>query len=342
MKYLITGGCGFVGTNLTETAIKNNNEVFILDNLSRNGSLNNLNFLKSIGPFNFINGNVADFELMKNLIKTHQPDFVFHLAGQVAMTSSISNPMHDFQTNALGTLNILESVRLYSPSTIIVYSSTNKVYGDFKNITFQENNTRYFSPNFPNGFNEDLPLDFHSPYGCSKGSADQYLLDYYRIYGIRTIVLRHSSMYGGNQFSTENQGWIGWFIQKALEIKNNIIKGESFTISGNGKQVRDVLYSSDVVDCYYSIIKNINITKGQVYNIGGGYKNSLSLIELFKFLENELSIRISYKNLPSRSSDQLVFIADNSKISKAINWSPKVNYKDGIRKTIKWINENLP
>ena len=211
------------------------------------------------------------------------PDAIFHLAGQVAMTTSIANPRMDFEVNVTGTHNLLEAVRQHSPDTIVVYSSTNKVYGDLEQYTYSENATRFVCNEHPNGFNENTQLDFHSPYGCSKGAADQYMLDYARIFGIKTVVFRHSSMYGGRQFATYDQGWIGWFCQKAVEASKGRIK-EPFTISGTGKQVRDVLHADDMKQLYIAAINNIQQAKGHAFNIGGGIDCSLSLLELFAFL----------------------------------------------------------
>lgn len=335
MKYLITGGCGFIGSNLASEVIKRKEELIVLDNLFRTGSEKNLEWLKTLGNFKFYNRDIRNCNDVENVVKKHKPDIIFHLAGQVAMTTSIEDPRLDFEVNALGTHNLLEAVRKYSNNSIILYSSTNKVYGDFEYLIFKEEKTRYISEQYPNGFDEKMPLDFHSPYGCSKGAADQYLLDYYRIFGIKTVVFRHSSMFGGRQFSTYDQGWIGWFCKKAIEIKNKEI--ESFTINGNGKQVRDVLYADDVVDLYFKTIDNIDKTKGNVYNIGGGMENSLSLLELFEILENELNIKMKYEKLPWRESDQKIFVADTTKIKTDTNWNPRIDKLQGIRRMLEWV-----
>lgn len=333
MKFLITGGCGFVGSNLAAEVIKRGEELIIFDNLFRHGSDINLDYLKKLGSFKYYPYDIRNLNDIETVIKEVMPNVVFHFAGQVAMTTSVRNPRHDFETNALGTFNLLDSIRKYAPEALVLYSSTNKVYGDFEKLTFEETPSRYVCKEYPNGFSEDLPLSFHSPYGCSKGAADQYLLDYYRMFGIRTVVFRHSSMYGGNQHATYDQGWIGWFIQKAIEIKKGKLK-EPFTISGNGKQVRDVLHSSDIVSLYFTAINNFDNIKGKAYNIGGGIENSLSLLELFIFLEDTLKIKMEYGKLPFRESDQKVFIADNSKIGKALNWVSQVGYKTGIKNVI--------
>jgi CDP-paratose 2-epimerase len=337
MKYLITGGCGFVGSNLAAEVLNRGEELIVFDNLFRVGSSKNLEWLKTKGHFIFYPFDIRNLNDIETVIKEEKPDVVFHLAGQVAMTTSISNPRLDFEINAMGTFNLLDSIRKYSPNTLVLYSSSNKVYGDFKDLTFVEKATRYECLEYPNGFNEKLPLDFHSPYGCSKGAADQYLLDFSRIYGIKTVVFRHSSMYGGNQHSTIDQGWIGWFCQKALEIKANTQK-EIFTISGTGKQVRDVLHADDVVDLYFKSIENIDRIKGMVFNIGGGIEFSLSLLELFKMLESILDISMRYNQLPERESDQLIFVADGTKINSLIGWKPKITVENGISKTLNWLD----
>ena len=336
MKYLITGGCGFVGSNLAEEVINRGDELIIFDNLFRFGSSKNLDWLKARGDFKYYPFDIRNLNDVETVIKSEKPDVIFHLAGQVAMTTSISNPRLDFEINVLGTFNLLDSVRKYSPDSIVLYSSSNKVYGDFRNLNFVERDSRYECLEYPKGFDENLPLDFHSPYGCSKGSADQYLLDFNRIYGIKTIVFRHSSMYGGHQHSTVDQGWIGWFIKQAIDLKNSELK-KAIQISGNGKQVRDVLYSDDLVNCYFSAIDNIDVTSGQAFNIGGGVESSLSLIELFRLLETKLDINITVEELPFRESDQLVFIADNTKAQKFFGFVPKTTVDSGINKMIQWI-----
>lgn len=337
MKYLITGGCGFIGSNLAAEVLKRGEELIVFDNLFRHGSGQNLEWLRTKGQFTYYPFDIRNYNDVETAIQKESPDVVFHLAGQVAMTTSISNPRLDFETNTLGTHNLLEAVRKHCPQAMILYSSTNKVYGDFEYLNFEETATRYICKEFPNGFDESISLDFHSPYGCSKGAADQYLLDYARIFGLKTVVFRHSSMYGGNQHATYDQGWIGWFCQKALEIKNNTLK-EPFTISGTGKQVRDVLHADDVVSLYFSAVKNIENVKGQAFNIGGGIANSLSLLELFFELEKILSIKITFTQLPPRESDQLVFVADNGKINSMTGWQPVISSHLGLKLMLAWLS----
>ena len=336
MKYLITGGAGFIGSNLAEEVLKRGDELFVFDNLSRFGSSKNLELLKGIGEFKYFPYDIRNNNDVEIVIKDVKPDIIFHLAGQVAMTTSIANPRLDFEVNTLGTLNLLEAVRKYSSGSKILFSSTNKVYGDFANLTFDEQNTRYVCCEYPEGFGESVLLNFQSPYGCSKGAADQNLLDYYHIYGIETAVFRHSSMYGSNQHATIDQGWIGWFCQKAIEIKRGTLR-EPFSISGNGKQVRDVLHSDDIVKLYFTASENMEEIKGEVFNIGGGRKNSLSLLELFEILESELGIKMEYRQFAWRNSDQKVFIADNTKIISNLKWTPLVDTRTGIIDMLKWL-----
>lgn len=339
MKYLITGGCGFLGSNIASALIAKGHELVIFDNLSRLGSHQNLKWLKSQGNFEFVYGDIRNINDVELVIKDQLPDVIYHLAGQVAMTTSILNPRLDFEVNVCGTFNILNSVRLFSPNSTIIYSSTNKVYGDLLQYKYIETDKRYICIDKPEGFDERVNLDFHSPYGTSKGSADQYMLDFHRIYGLKTVVFRHSSMYGGRQFATYDQGWVGWFTLKALEIKNKKLE-KPFTISGNGKQVRDLLFASDCVDLYLLASENIEKISGHAFNIGGGIENSFSILELFTFFEEELNISMKYLKLTSRESDQLVFVANSKKIKSLIPWTPKISKEEGIKEVINWIENN--
>lgn len=339
-RYLITGGCGFLGSNIASELIRQGLQVAVFDNLYRQGSSKNLEWLRLQGEFQFVYGDIRNTNDVTQLVQNYQPDVIYHLAGQVAMTTSIENPRMDFEVNALGSFNLLEAVRQFCPEATIIYSSTNKVYGDLEQFSYDENQTRYICPQMPNGFDENVNLDFHSPYGTSKGSADQYMLDYHRIFGLKTAVFRHSSMYGGRQFATFDQGWVGWFTTKAVEIHQNALKAP-FTISGNGKQVRDLLYASDCVDLYLMAVENIDRICGEAFNIGGGVDNSSSLLELFTLLEKELKISMSYTQLPPRESDQKIFVADITKIKQYIDWQPKITKEEGIRSMIKWVGETL-
>ncbi len=339
MRYLITGGCGFLGSNLSADAIANGHNVTVFDDLSRQGSTFNLEWLKSQGSFNFISGNISNPETVRNLVIETKPEVVFHLAGQVAMTTSISDPRKDFETNAVGTFNLLDSLRQSAPEALIVYSSTNKVYGDLENLTYEETPTRYVCSNFPNGFNETTALDFRSPYGCSKGAADQYMLDFHHTWGLRTMVFRHSSMYGNRQFATFDQGWVGWFCGKAIAALRGSC--EKFSISGTGKQVRDVLHAKDMISLYNSAVKASDEAVGHAFNIGGGMANSLSLLELFDLLNEVTGASLKYENLPFRHSDQKIFVADISKAHQLLGWSPAVPARSGLAEFVNWL-ERLP
>ena len=342
MKYLITGGCGFLGSNIVFKLISNKekNTVIIYDNLSREGSLTNLKWLEKKGNFIFINGDISDKEAINKCIKEHTPDYIFHFAGQVAMTTSIKNPELDFNTNAFGTFNLLNAARLFSPSSRIIYSSTNKVYGDLESYEYSETSLRYICNERKNGFTEHEPLNFHSPYGSSKGCGDQYMLDFNRIYGLKTLVFRHSSIYGDRQFATFDQGWVGWFISQAIhQLKSKV--HNDLTISGSGKQVRDLLYSKDAIDLYLKACKDFDKIYGQAYNIGGGIENSCSLLELFDIIEEELEVKLQYRKIGERISDQKVFVADIGKITSKLNWKPTTSKTEGIKKMISWQLQNF-
>ncbi len=336
MKFLITGGCGFLGSNIASKILEQGDQLIIFDNLIRSGSSRNKEWLEFKGKFEFIFGNITNTKDIEKTIKEHKPDFIYHLAAQVAMTTSIKDPVKDFEVNVFGSINLLNAVRLYSPESTIIYSSTNKVYGDLTDYTYKELPTRYSCIDKPNGFCEETKLDFVTPYGVSKGSADQYMLDFAKIYGIKAIVFRHSSIYGERQFATNDQGWLSWFTQKAIELKINQ-SSVPFTISGNGKQVRDLLHVSDCVELYLQASQKVENIKGQVFNIGGGMKNSFSILEFFNFVENELDVKMAYSQLPQRVSDQKVFVSDITKAKNLIGWKPKVSLKQGIRELIRWI-----
>jgi CDP-paratose 2-epimerase len=342
--WLVTGGCGFIGTHLADALLSKGRNVTIMDNLSRIGAKDNLDWLRERHglDWRFIESDVRDASQVTSVVKETRPYAIAHLAGQVAMTTSLQDPRADFEINTMGSLNILEAVRLHTPDSIVLYSSTNKVYGDLDWVDYEEHETRYIAPDFPNGFNEETPLNFSSPYGCSKGAADQYMLDYARIFGLKTVVFRHSSMYGGRQFATFDQGWVGWFCMKAVETQyaqKDLRNLPSFTISGNGKQVRDVLHADDVIDLYFRAVATIDNVSGKVFNIGGGIEQSLSLVELFKFLEEYLEIGLIYTSLPWRISDQKIFVADITKAHQLLHWMPKVHTRDGIVKMVEWVNQ---
>jgi len=338
MKYLITGGAGFAGSNIARKVLIEGHDLLIIDNLERQGAASNLDWLRKYGEFEFIEANIIEDKTVNKIFEKNNPDIIFHLAGQVAMTTSILDPLSDMKINLLGTLNILEAMKTYCKDSFMIFSSTNKVYGDLEYLNFTENKTRFICESHPIGFDEEINLEFHSPYGCSKGAADQYVLDYSRIYGINASVFRHSTMYGGRQFATADQGWIGWFCKKGLEIQKGIELGE-LEISGTGKQVRDILHSSDVVDLYMLAAKNPAKINGKAFNVGGGVENSISILELFIFLEEELEIKVDFTKLPQRESDQKVFISDNSKISNYLDWQPQISLNEGLREQINWLKK---
>jgi CDP-paratose 2-epimerase len=348
MKVLITGGCGFLGSNLASSFLADGDEVVVIDSLFRKGSAFNLHWLESQSTgnqFTFIQADIAEKEVIRSIFRRYAPfDYVCHVAGQVAMTTSLLDPYRDLQTNVLGTFNILEAVREYCSEALVSYSSTNKVYGDLEWINTVESDTRYVLPDYPGGFDELLQLDFSTPYGCSKGAADQYVRDWSRVYGLKTVVFRHSSIYGGRQYASFDQGWIGWFCQQALyqqECRRTGSTIEPFTIAGTGKQVRDVLHASDLVRLYKLAFLTKDTASGHVFNIGGGFGNSLSLLELFTLLSKLLdSPPLVFTRTPRRASDQDCFIASIAKAEQIMGWSPQVSCEDGIRAMLNWCKES--
>jgi CDP-paratose 2-epimerase len=340
MKYLITGACGFLGSNLAARLTRQGERFALFDNLSRHGAPTNLNWLHTLGAQQFVYGDIRNQHDVDRAIASIKPDVIFHLSGQVAMTNSMENPRNDFEVNVVGTVNLLESVRRHCPQTTIVYSSSNKVYGGLYANALVESERRYTVPSLPDGLDETALLDFHTPYGCSKGAADQYMLDYARTFGLKTVVFRHSTIYGGRQFATFEQGWVGWFCQQAIAILKDSSR-PPFTISGNGKQVRDLLFVDDAVECYLQAAKHIERAKGQVFNIGGGMENSCSLLELFGILEMLLPIKMIYHELPWRHSDQKFFVANNSKATRLIGWRPNVTKEVGVAAALEWAAEQL-
>lgn len=335
MKYLITGGCGFLGSNIAAQVLRQGDELVLLDNLSRYGAPSNLAWLRTQGDFTFLHGDIRNTEDCDRALAEHRPDVVFHLAGQVAMTTSLERPRKDFEINALGTLNLLEAVRAHCPEAAFIYSSTNKVYGDLEQVVHEETTTRYVLPELPHGVPEDIGLSFHSPYGCSKGSADQYVLDYARMFGLRTAVFRHSSMYGGRQFYSSDQGWIGWFCEQAIAQSDG--PAPEFTISGNGKQVRDLLHADDMVALYLRAAADIEKISGEAFNIGGGPENSLSILELLDHLGSVLGVKLRWQHIAARESDQRVFVADLRKVQSRLGWSPTVSKEAGLQHMIEWV-----
>lgn len=347
MKVLITGGCGFLGSNLASSFLSDGAEVVVVDALLRKGSASNLHWLEgqsAIQQFHFVQADVAEAETVQALFRRHGPfDYVCHVAGQVAMTTSLQDPWRDLQTNVIGTFNVLQAVRAHCPEALVAYSSTNKVYGDLEWIVTKETETRYELPDYLDGLDESIPLDFSTPYGCSKGAADQYVRDWARVYGLKTVVFRHSSIYGGRQFASFDQGWIGWFCQQALNQQQRQTEGtaiQPFTISGTGKQVRDVLHAEDLVSLYKQAYECRKKMQGEIFNIGGGADNSLSLLELFDLLSRLLGIPpLIYEKTSRRASDQDCFIASIAKAKRVLGWTPQVACETGISRMLEWCKE---
>jgi CDP-paratose 2-epimerase len=322
-----------VGSNLTAELLGRGERVMVLDNFTRPGTPANYAWLQSMGDFDFFHADMRSSQDVEAILRQRKVDCVFHLAGQVAMTTSLENPRRDFEVNALGTFNLLEAVRLHAPEAAVIYASSNKVYGELEDCALEELPTRY-EPVGKKEIDEQAPMAFFTPYGCSKGAADQYVLEYARNFGLNTIVFRHSTIYGGRQISTFDQGWVGWFCQQALAAKQ--YSGHSFTINGNGKQVRDLLHVSDAVACYIAAHEHCLQARGNAFNIGGGYENSMSLRELLLHLEQELQVQLTPRQLPWRSNDQKYFVADNSKAGRLLSWSPKKSKQEGIADALAW------
>ena len=334
-RALITGGAGFVGCNLAERLIGQGWAVTIYDNLSRPGARSNLDWLISTlgaGRFQLVQADVRDYERLKRAAR--EQDVIYHLAGQVAVTTSVLDPRDDFENNALGTFNTLEAARAAGHHPIFIYASTNKVYGGMEDTVVEEEATRYRYRDLPQGIPETQPLDFHSPYGCSKGAGDQYVRDYARIYGLRTVVMRQSCIYGARQFGIEDQGWIAWFIIAA-------VTGKPITIYGDGKQVRDILFITDLLDAYQAAIDRIDAVAGQVYNIGGGPENTLSVwVELGPMLEELLGRKVEASRGDWRPGDQHICIMDTRKAQRELGWRPQVGVAEGVRRLYEWVAQN--
>ncbi len=332
---LITGGAGFIGTNYAARLIERGDRVTIFDNLSRAGTPGNIKWLKDTfgdNSFKLIEGDVRDSEAVSAAVQGNE--LVLHLAAQVAVTTSVMDPRTDFEINALGTLNVLEAARLSSHKPPVIYSSTNKVYGDLEDVKVAEGEESYYFPENQDGITESQLMDFHSPYGCSKGAGDQYVRDYHRIFGLPTVVFRQSCIYGPHQFGIEDQGWVAWFVIAA-------VTGKPISIYGDGKQVRDLLYVDDLLTAYDLAAANIDKTAGQIYNIGGGKKNTLSIWKQFgPLLEKELGQEIPVSWEPWRPGDQRIFVADIQKAARDFGWKPEIDVEVGIHRLFDWVRAN--
>ena len=334
-QYLITGGAGFIGSNYVQRLLKRGEKVTIFDNFARAGAPRNLEWLKKEfggDAFEVVVGDVRDADRIAEAAKS--ADVIVHLAGQVAVTTSVLNPRDDFECNALGTFNVVEAARLSDSNPVLIYASTNKVYGGMDDVELFEESTRWRYKDLVKGCPETQPLDFHSPYGVSKGTGDQYVRDYSRIYGLRSVVMRQSCIYGPRQFGIEDQGWVAWFIIAAVMERN-------ITIYGDGKQVRDILHVDDLITAYDLAIENIDRVKGQVYNLGGGPENVMSVwAEFGPKLEKLIGSSIEIGRGDWRPGDQRVFYADISKAEKELGWKPKIGVEEGVQKLFDWVKQN--
>jgi CDP-paratose 2-epimerase len=332
---LITGGSGFIGTNLAHRLLTGGQPVLLFDNLSRPGVEQNLRWLRDTHgeQVEIIVADVRDVHALRSAVG--RADQVFHFAAQVAVTTSLDDPVEDFEVNASGTLNLLEALRAQATPPPMVFTSTNKVYGALEDIGLRRRNLRY-EPTDPSlrhtGVSESRPLDFHSPYGCSKGSADQYVIDYARTYGVPAIVFRMSCIYGPHQFGTEDQGWVAHFLIRALE-------GRPIILYGDGRQVRDILCVDDLVDAFVLAQKHMSTESGQAFNIGGGPGNTVSLLELIDLIGELLGQRPEVEFATWRPGDQRYYVSDTGRFQRSMEWAPKVSVQDGLERLARWLSD---
>ncbi|MBU0960389.1 MAG: GDP-mannose 4,6-dehydratase [Proteobacteria bacterium] len=330
MKMLITGGAGFIGTNAALYFHNLGYQITIVDNLSRVGVEHNIDYLKKhIEPLKIIISEVQDTTSYGEELS--QSDVILHLAGQTAVTISIQDPLHDFNNNLFAGMKLLETIRVESPGAIVIYASTNKVYGDLRHHRYhkEEKSAQYRDTTCPQGIDEDEPLSFFSPYGCSKGALDQYFLDYARTFNLATVVFRQSCIYGPFQQGVEDQGWVAHFAKLIMD-------NQSIRVFGDGYQVRDLLYVNDLLSAYSSAIDNISCCRGRAFNIGGGLSNAYSVINVLHLLEQEFSIKIDIDYKSSRIGDQLSFISANTSIKERLGWQPTTPFRTGIKHLLSW------
>ncbi|HEX5453446.1 MAG TPA: NAD-dependent epimerase/dehydratase family protein [Stellaceae bacterium] len=334
---LITGGAGFIGTNLADRLLRQGRRVLIYDSLGRAGAEQNLRWLRAHHGARRLDVEIADVLSTERLrAAVADAGTVFHLAGQVAVTTSLDDPWRDFATNAGGTLTLLEALRHGGGGKRLVFTSTNKVYGAIGDIDLAETATRYTPEGAlaRRGIDEGRPLRFHSPYGCSKGSADQYVLDYARSFGLAAAVFRMSCIYGPHQHGTEDQGWLAHFMIRALE-------GRAITIYGDGKQVRDALYAEDLVEAFLAAERHLPAIAGEAFNIGGGPDNTLSLLELIDRIADVRGVRPALNFADWRVGDQRWYVSDFAKFRAATGWQPRVRIGEGIGRLYRWLAAGL-
>jgi CDP-paratose 2-epimerase len=332
-KILITGGAGFIGCNAARYFGARNWNVTVLDNLSRSGTDKNLRWLRDGTTFDFEFADIRDQARIDSILAATRFDAILHLAAQVAVTTSVAEPRTDFAVNALGTFNMLDAVRRYSPETVFVFASTNKVYGKIAAAASELREGRYAYVDRPYGIGESEALDFLSPYGCSKGAADQYVLDFARIYQIPATSFRQSCIYGPRQFGVEDQGWVAWFAIAA-------ILGRDITIFGDGKQVRDVLHVDDLLRAYEAAFRAPDKVAQQAFNVGGGPNRVLSLLDLIEMLERRLGRPIPFRWDDWRPGDQEVYISDVRKLDASLGWKPEIEVETGVAQLMDWVEQN--
>ncbi len=341
MKLLVTGGAGFIGVNYAAHHLALGHTVIVLDNLSRPRTQHNVRWLREQAShlgreekLIFYECDIRNFEQLLDIFRQTTPDLVAHLAGQVAVTTSVANPREDFEINALGTFNVLEAARAMDRPPAVIFSSTNKVYGGMEDVAVVLDGTRYRYRDYPFGIAEDRPVDPKSPYACSKCAADQYVHDYARIYGLRTVVFRQSTIYGPRQFGVEDQGWLAWLMIAT-------VTGRPITIYGDGRQVRDMLYIDDLIAAYDAAWERIDTVAGEVFNMGGGPQHTLTIwSEAGPMLEAWAGRSIPVTYADWRPGDQRVFISDNRKAERLLGWRPKIGVQEGARRLWDWIVAN--
>ena len=333
-RVLVLGGAGFIGSHLADAFVRTGSQVTIYDNFSRPGALANSRWLRTEHGqrVRILKGDIRrSHGRLRRLVDG--ADLVIHNAAQVAVTTSVSDPRTDFDINAAGTFEVLEAIRASRRRPALVFSSTNKVYGELTGLETKALARRYALTGAPQGVAETCPLDFHSPYGCSKGAADQYVRDYARIYGLRTVVFRKSCIYGPRQFGVEDQGWVAWFTIAA-------VRSLPITIYGDGKQVRDILYVEDLVRAYRAACRRIDEVAGQVFNIGGGAAYTLSLLELLDMLGELTGRPVPVRYDAWRPGDQAIYVSDVRKAGRQLGWTPTIDPKQGVTRLYEWVTSH--